>query len=146
MFGSRSLQLDERRQASRRSFEVWILTSRKVFSEESVWKSESFYWLLKSENNGSGKMAAHVGGVSLTHVTGGRLSLNRLNVLAVSTIQSPSCQLAECKTPLSPCPSSKTCPDMGLRTVLTVQKPQKATPIHSTPILHGGSSSALGSS
>ncbi|GFW76506.1 putative RNA-directed DNA polymerase from transposon X-element [Trichonephila clavipes] len=42
-----------------------------------------------------------------------------------STIQSPSCHLAECKTPLSPCPSSKTCPDMGLRTVLTVQKPKK---------------------
>ncbi|GFX92003.1 hypothetical protein TNCV_5004671 [Trichonephila clavipes] len=37
------------------------LTSRKVFSEESVWKSESSYWLLKSEGNGSGKMAAHVG-------------------------------------------------------------------------------------
>ncbi|GFY08594.1 uncharacterized protein TNCV_810271 [Trichonephila clavipes] len=46
-----------------------------------------------------------------------------------SIIQSPSCHLAECKTPLSPCPSSKTCPDMGLRTVLTVQKPKKATPI-----------------
>ncbi|GFW47315.1 uncharacterized protein TNCV_2648031 [Trichonephila clavipes] len=46
-----------------------------------------------------------------------------------STIQSPSCHLAECKTPLSPYPSSKTCPDMGLRTVLTVQKPKKATPI-----------------
>ncbi|GFY16708.1 uncharacterized protein TNCV_2788301 [Trichonephila clavipes] len=46
-----------------------------------------------------------------------------------STIQSPSCHLAECKTPLSPCPSSKTCLDMGLRTVLTVQKPKKATPI-----------------
>ncbi|GFY33498.1 uncharacterized protein TNCV_4538261 [Trichonephila clavipes] len=42
-----------------------------------------------------------------------------------STIQSPSCHLAECKTPLSPCPSSKTCPDMGFRTVLTVQKPKK---------------------
>ncbi|GFV96333.1 hypothetical protein TNCV_2869121 [Trichonephila clavipes] len=41
---------------------------------------------------------------------------------------SPSCHLAECKTPLSPRPSSKTCPDMGLRTVLTVQKPKKATP------------------
>ncbi|GFT75597.1 uncharacterized protein TNCV_1135621 [Trichonephila clavipes] len=61
MFGSRSLQLDERRQASRRSFEAWILTSRKVSSEESVWKSESSYWLLKSEDNGSGKMAPHVG-------------------------------------------------------------------------------------
>ncbi|GFV33791.1 uncharacterized protein TNCV_2411721 [Trichonephila clavipes] len=61
MFGSRSLQLDERRQASRRSFEAWILTSRKVFSEESEWKSEFSYWLLKSEDNGSGKMAAHVG-------------------------------------------------------------------------------------
>ncbi|GFW78455.1 hypothetical protein TNCV_1380011 [Trichonephila clavipes] len=43
-----------------------------------------------------------------------------------STTQSLSCHLAECKTPLSPCPSSKTCPDMGLRTVLTVQKPQKS--------------------
>ncbi|GFW48908.1 uncharacterized protein TNCV_3901061 [Trichonephila clavipes] len=62
MFGSRSLQLDERRQASRWSFEAWILTSRKVFSEESEWKSESSYWLLKSEDNGSGKMAVHVGG------------------------------------------------------------------------------------
>ncbi|GFU41315.1 uncharacterized protein TNCV_3011381 [Trichonephila clavipes] len=62
MFGSRSLQLDERWQASRRSFEAWILTSRKVFSEESERKSESSYWLLKSEDNGSGKMAAHVGG------------------------------------------------------------------------------------
>ncbi|GFU71283.1 hypothetical protein TNCV_3782681 [Trichonephila clavipes] len=30
MFGSRSLQLDEWRQASRRSFEAWILTSWKV--------------------------------------------------------------------------------------------------------------------
>ncbi|GFW80652.1 uncharacterized protein TNCV_3235041 [Trichonephila clavipes] len=46
-----------------------------------------------------------------------------------STIQSPSCHLAECKTPLSSCPSSKTCPDMGLRTVLTVQKPKKATSV-----------------
>ncbi|GFV61907.1 uncharacterized protein TNCV_4107111 [Trichonephila clavipes] len=64
MFGSRSLELDERWQASRSSFEAWILTSRKVFSEESEWKSESSYWLLKSEDNGSGKMAAHVcGGV-----------------------------------------------------------------------------------
>ncbi|GFX37442.1 uncharacterized protein TNCV_3106941 [Trichonephila clavipes] len=48
-----------------------------------------------------------------------------------STIQSPSRHLAECKTTLSPCPSSKTCPDMGLRTVLAVQKPKKATPINS---------------
>ncbi|GFU39929.1 uncharacterized protein TNCV_2531751 [Trichonephila clavipes] len=62
MFGSRSLQLDKRRQASRRIFEAGILTSRKVFSEESEWKSESSYWLLKSEDNGSGKMAAHFGG------------------------------------------------------------------------------------
>ncbi|GFU63873.1 uncharacterized protein TNCV_2313791 [Trichonephila clavipes] len=46
-----------------------------------------------------------------------------------SIIQSPLCHLAECKNPLSPCPSSKTCPDMGLRTVFTVQKPQTATPI-----------------
>ncbi|GFV86382.1 uncharacterized protein TNCV_1469451 [Trichonephila clavipes] len=43
--------------------------------------------------------------------------------------QSPSCHLAESKTPLSPFPSSKTCPDIGLRTVFTVQKPKKATPI-----------------
>ncbi|GFX04912.1 uncharacterized protein TNCV_2248951 [Trichonephila clavipes] len=64
MFGSRSVQLDERRQASRLSVEAWILTSRKVFSEESVLKSESSYWLLKSEDNGSGKMAAQVGDVS----------------------------------------------------------------------------------
>ncbi|GFX83301.1 hypothetical protein TNCV_2439441, partial [Trichonephila clavipes] len=52
MFGSRSLQLDKRRQANRRSFEAWILTSRKVFSEEPQRKSESSYWVLKSENNG----------------------------------------------------------------------------------------------
>ncbi|GFS69372.1 hypothetical protein TNCV_4011791 [Trichonephila clavipes] len=38
-----------------------MLTSRKVFSEESEWKSESSYWLLKSKDNGSGKMAAHGG-------------------------------------------------------------------------------------
>ncbi|GFT84030.1 uncharacterized protein TNCV_1149281 [Trichonephila clavipes] len=43
MFGSRSLQL---------AVEAWILTSRKVFSEESERKSESSYWLLKSEDNG----------------------------------------------------------------------------------------------
>ncbi|GFU16630.1 hypothetical protein TNCV_4433531 [Trichonephila clavipes] len=58
MLGSRSLLLDERRQAS---FEAGILISRKVFSEESEWKSESSYWLMKSEVNGSGKMTAHVG-------------------------------------------------------------------------------------
>ncbi|GFW84301.1 uncharacterized protein TNCV_1131701 [Trichonephila clavipes] len=46
-----------------------------------------------------------------------------------SSNQSPSCHLAERKTPLLPCPSSKTCPEMGLRTVFTVQKPKKATPI-----------------
>ncbi|GFW96160.1 uncharacterized protein TNCV_958731 [Trichonephila clavipes] len=69
MFGSRSLQLDERRQASRRSFEAWILTSRKVFSEESERKSESSYWLLKSEDNGSGKMAALLGGGTRGHGT-----------------------------------------------------------------------------
>ncbi|GFX80386.1 uncharacterized protein TNCV_3820431 [Trichonephila clavipes] len=62
MLGSRSLLLDKRRQACRRSFEAGILTSRKVYSEESEWKSESSYWLMKSEDNGSGKMAAHVGG------------------------------------------------------------------------------------
>ncbi|GFW47783.1 putative RNA-directed DNA polymerase from transposon X-element [Trichonephila clavipes] len=42
--------------------------------------------------------------------------------------QSSSCHSAERKIPLSPCPSSKTCPEMGLRTVFTVQKPKKATP------------------
>ncbi|GFY22537.1 uncharacterized protein TNCV_2177981 [Trichonephila clavipes] len=62
MLGSRSLLLDKRRQASRRSFEAGILKSRKVYSEESEWKSESSYWLMKSEDNGSGKMAAQVGG------------------------------------------------------------------------------------
>ncbi|GFV79364.1 uncharacterized protein TNCV_1903361 [Trichonephila clavipes] len=46
-----------------------------------------------------------------------------------SNIQSPSCHLAECKTPLSSCPALKSCPDMELRTVLTVQKPKTATPI-----------------
>ncbi|GFU80968.1 uncharacterized protein TNCV_1277141 [Trichonephila clavipes] len=55
MFGSRSLQLDERWQANWRSFEAWILTSRKVFSEKSEWKSESSYWLLKSKDNGQEK-------------------------------------------------------------------------------------------
>ncbi|GFX59085.1 uncharacterized protein TNCV_3815191 [Trichonephila clavipes] len=52
MLGSRSLLLDKRRQASRRSFKAGILTSRKVYSEESEWKSESSYWLMKSEDNG----------------------------------------------------------------------------------------------
>ncbi|GFV48106.1 hypothetical protein TNCV_3027891 [Trichonephila clavipes] len=33
------------------------------------------------------------------------------------------------KTPTFAMPSSKTCPEMGLRTVFTVQKPKKATPI-----------------
>ncbi|PRD27223.1 UNVERIFIED_CONTAM: hypothetical protein NCL1_35972 [Trichonephila clavipes] len=47
---------------------AWILTSRKVFSEESQWKSEPSYWLLKNEDNGSGKMAAHVGCVSVSGV------------------------------------------------------------------------------
>ncbi|GFV72751.1 uncharacterized protein TNCV_1269461 [Trichonephila clavipes] len=47
-----------------------------------------------------------------------------------SSNQSSSCHLAERKTPLSTCPSSKTCPEMGLRTVFTVQKPKKATPIN----------------
>ncbi|GFW99170.1 uncharacterized protein TNCV_3009381 [Trichonephila clavipes] len=79
MFGSRSLQLDERWQASSRSFEAWILTSRKVFSEESVWKSESSYWLLKSEDNGSGKMAAHVGVVSVSGVKVFRCERNCLS-------------------------------------------------------------------
>ncbi|GFS54518.1 hypothetical protein TNCV_1742731 [Trichonephila clavipes] len=46
MFGSRSLQLDELRQANRRSFEAWILTSRKVFSEESERKSDYTRFLL----------------------------------------------------------------------------------------------------
>ncbi|GFS49259.1 hypothetical protein TNCV_2410761 [Trichonephila clavipes] len=39
-------------------------TSRKVYREESEWKSQSSYWLMKSEDNGSVNMAAHVGGVS----------------------------------------------------------------------------------
>ncbi|GFW15716.1 hypothetical protein TNCV_3582141 [Trichonephila clavipes] len=39
MLGSRSLLLDKRRQASRRSFEAGILISRKVYSQESEWKS-----------------------------------------------------------------------------------------------------------
>ncbi|GFU96298.1 uncharacterized protein TNCV_88751 [Trichonephila clavipes] len=42
-------------------FAAWILRSRKVFSEESEGKSEFSYWLLKSEDNGSGKMAVHMG-------------------------------------------------------------------------------------
>ncbi|GFW81803.1 uncharacterized protein TNCV_2884771 [Trichonephila clavipes] len=62
MFGSRSLLLDERWQASRRGFEAWTLTSRKICSDESEGKREFSYWLLKSEDNGSGKMAADVGG------------------------------------------------------------------------------------
>ncbi|GFV77013.1 uncharacterized protein TNCV_690831 [Trichonephila clavipes] len=41
---------------------ISVISVRKVFSEESEWKSESSYWLLNSEDNGSGKMAAHVGG------------------------------------------------------------------------------------
>ncbi|GFW11436.1 hypothetical protein TNCV_3809551 [Trichonephila clavipes] len=41
-----------------------------------------------------------------------------------SSNQSPSCHSAERKTPLSPCPPSKNCPDMGFRTVFTVQKPK----------------------
>ncbi|GFU65732.1 uncharacterized protein TNCV_5058661 [Trichonephila clavipes] len=64
MLSSRSLLLDKRWQASRRGFEAWILTSRKICGEESEWKSESSYWLLKSEDNDSGKTAAHVGCVS----------------------------------------------------------------------------------
>ncbi|GFT68823.1 uncharacterized protein TNCV_3446491 [Trichonephila clavipes] len=68
MFGSRSCLLDERRQARRWGFESWILISRKVFSEESKWKSEASYWLLKSEDKGSRKMAAHVECVSVSGV------------------------------------------------------------------------------
>ncbi|GFW42491.1 uncharacterized protein TNCV_4256861 [Trichonephila clavipes] len=72
MLGSRSLLLDKRRQASRQSFEAEILTSRKVYSEESEWKSESSYWLMKSEDNGSGKMAAHVGEFNIMKDNEGR--------------------------------------------------------------------------
>ncbi|GFV21838.1 hypothetical protein TNCV_4525251 [Trichonephila clavipes] len=39
--------------------------------------------------------------------------------------QSSSCHSAERKTPLSPCPSSKTCPDMGLRTASQSRRPKK---------------------
>ncbi|GFV67508.1 hypothetical protein TNCV_4621881 [Trichonephila clavipes] len=42
-----------------------------------------------------------------------------------SSNQSPSCHSAKRKTPLLPCPASKTCHDMGLRTVFTVQMPKK---------------------
>ncbi|GFX78174.1 hypothetical protein TNCV_5135211 [Trichonephila clavipes] len=46
-----ALLLDERRQAGRRGFEAWILTSRWL----RIWmESESSYWLLGSEDNGSG--------------------------------------------------------------------------------------------
>ncbi|GFV98204.1 hypothetical protein TNCV_4449611 [Trichonephila clavipes] len=37
--------------------------------------------------------------------------------------QSPSCHSAEYKPPLSPCSASKTCHDMGLRTVLQSRCP-----------------------
>ncbi|GFV45643.1 hypothetical protein TNCV_2794691 [Trichonephila clavipes] len=65
MLGSRSLLLDKRRQASRWSFEAGILTSRKVYSEESEWKSESSYWLMKSDDNGcpcGGELSRPLGG------------------------------------------------------------------------------------
>ncbi|GFT68959.1 hypothetical protein TNCV_1804781 [Trichonephila clavipes] len=52
MLGSRSLLLVEWRLASRWGCEAWILTSRKICSEESEWKSESSCWLFKSEDNG----------------------------------------------------------------------------------------------
>ncbi|GFW41769.1 integrase catalytic domain-containing protein [Trichonephila clavipes] len=66
MLWSESLQLDER-QASRRGFEAWILTSRRILLLKSKRKIESSYWLLESEDNGSEKMAAHVcgGGISV---------------------------------------------------------------------------------
>ncbi|GFW08609.1 hypothetical protein TNCV_2776301 [Trichonephila clavipes] len=41
--------------------------------------------------------------------------------------QSPSCHSAEWKPPLSPCPTSKTSPDMGLRTVLQSRCPKENT-------------------
>ncbi|GFX30390.1 hypothetical protein TNCV_3460411 [Trichonephila clavipes] len=43
----------------------------------------------------------------------------------LSSSQSSSCHSAERKTPLSPCPSSKTCPDMGLRTASQSRRPKK---------------------
>ncbi|GFU25674.1 hypothetical protein TNCV_4226861 [Trichonephila clavipes] len=43
----------------------------------------------------------------------------------LSSTQSSSCHSAERTTPLSPCPSSKTCPDMGLRTVSQSRRPKK---------------------
>ncbi|GFW75604.1 hypothetical protein TNCV_4427871 [Trichonephila clavipes] len=61
MLRSEALLLDERQQASRRGFEAWILTSRRILLLESERKSVSSYWLLENEDNGSGKMAAHVG-------------------------------------------------------------------------------------
>ncbi|GFW84211.1 uncharacterized protein TNCV_4878741 [Trichonephila clavipes] len=64
---SASLRLDER-QASRRGFEAWILTSRRILLLESDVEMESSYWLLESEDNGSEKMAAHVGDVSVSGV------------------------------------------------------------------------------
>ncbi|GFV42179.1 hypothetical protein TNCV_3164111 [Trichonephila clavipes] len=61
--------------------------------------------------------------------------------------QSPSCHSAGCKPPLSPCPASKTCRDMRLRTVLESRCPKRnaySTPIHgrrrSTDLLGAGRS------
>ncbi|GFT14934.1 hypothetical protein TNCV_3483761 [Trichonephila clavipes] len=45
--------------------------------------------------------------------------------------QSPSRHSAECKPPLSSCPASKTCHDMGLRIVLQSRCPKRNA--HSTP-------------
>ncbi|GFU88393.1 hypothetical protein TNCV_3353331 [Trichonephila clavipes] len=45
-----------------------------------------------------------------------------------SSNQSPSYHSEERKTPLSLCPASKTCTDMGLRTVFTVQMPKQKRP------------------
>ncbi|GFV69586.1 hypothetical protein TNCV_4064661 [Trichonephila clavipes] len=43
----------------------------------------------------------------------------------LTTSQSSSCHTAECTTPLSSCPSSKTCPEMGLRTDSQSRHPKK---------------------
>ncbi|GFS60998.1 hypothetical protein TNCV_4955341 [Trichonephila clavipes] len=40
----------------------------------------------------------------------------RFGCVFIRICQSSSCHTAECTTPLSSCPSSKTCPEMGLRT------------------------------
>ncbi|GFS87436.1 hypothetical protein TNCV_207541 [Trichonephila clavipes] len=68
MLRSEALRLDEWQQASRQGFKAWILTSRRILLLESERKSVSSYWLLESEDNGSGKMSAHVVGVSVSGV------------------------------------------------------------------------------